>query len=1148
MRRLFTIIFIFLVHTSFSQKEANYWYFGNKAGITFENGPPILETSSNMITMGGTAVISDSLGNLLFYSDGKVVYNRNHQQMPNGFGLLGDSHSQTCIIFRKPGSVHKYYIFTVGSGFTQPIVGLHYSVVDMEKLGGLGDVDNLFKNIPLTNSDLAVEKITAVKHSDNNNVWVIVKNLSQPVNEFHAYLVTSTGVSNQPVRTSCISNIPLSETGNNSGQLKVSPDSRYIVAAINSVNGGTEIGEFNYQNGSISNLFNFIQVALGLPFGVEFSSDSRFVYFTNDTPGIANKIYQYDLSLLPDINQFINSAFNIGRGGNASSLQIGLDGKIYIARVFKYYLGVINNPSEKGLACDYDSLGINLGTRMCYHGLPQFIQTYFLRFQFEGKCAGESFSFTPNFNPVPDSIHWDFGDPSSGTNNYSTELNPQHVYSEGGDYTVTVFVRYPDGRTETATRQITVTALPEPYPGNDTLFCKGASITLQAQSGYTSYMWSTNQTTDFITIADTGYYWVEAVNERGCIGRDTLHAGWFPVPQLAPDTVISPTTCGNVIGAITGVNITGGSPPYNVTWLNSQGDTVATTPNLYNLGVDNYYLSVKDQNGCSNLLASFAIQNFDSDIIITGVTPSPTWCNQPLGILEVQVQSGLSDRLLYSVDDWATHQTSGIFTNLPPDSYYVKVRDSLGCEAVFINNPVIIQNRGGVEVTGVTVDDETDLNADGKITVSATGDTLSFTINGSAPQSGGIFEELSKGTYTITVTDIHGCDSTFTVEVDRVTGQTLFATAGDTAVCNGLRASEPLMVSNFKDITSFEITLSYNNILLDATGYINAHPDIVSGLEPINYPSTATLCLKWTGTNPLTLADNTVLLDVVMQGKNPGLSSVDWVLTTNETRFINKYGVSVPVIPVMGNVTVAPSPEIWAFYQEKVCEFSPLSQMAIPNGGTGPLYSVVWETPKGNSPGSLYEIRSAELNDAGLYRVKVIDQMNCIVSDSVQVTVVPLPHANLPSEGDTLFYEPPFQLAATPGYYMYIWNNGTNTNYIDVIEEGLYTVIIKTEEGCADTSSVMMVSTWFPVNIPNAFTPNGDALNDVFRPVVDTEQVRQFSMSIYNRWGQLFFETHDAAKGWDGEKNPTGIYHWVITYTNVVGKVYQVMGSVALIR
>jgi len=1152
MKGFFFIIITFISIDAYSQKEANNWYFGNKAGITFQDGSPTILTNSSLNSMFGTAVISDSAGNLLFYSDGKVVYNRNHQQMPNGYGLSGLGHSQTCIIFKKPGSNSKYYIFTIGSGFTQPHIGLHYSIVDIELQGGLGDVDNFYKNIPLENSSLAVEKITAVKHADNNSVWVIVRNLSQPVNEYHSYLVTPGGVNNQPARTSCLSNIPLEGSGGNSGQMKVSPDSKYIVAALNTVHGGTEIGQFDNITGYINNLFNFIEVILGTPYGVEFSSDSRFVYITNSTPGFVNKIFQYELSLLPDVNLFINSAVNLGTGGNATALQIGSDGKIYVARNYKYYLGVINNPSLKGLDCDYDSLGVYLGGPMCYRGLPQFIQTYFLRFEYEGKCSGENFIFTPNFNPVPDSIHWDFGDPGSGANNTSNELNPAHTYLQSGIYTVTAFVRYPDGRTETAIREVTVTALPEPYPVSDTVICKGSTVTLLAESGFDSYLWSNNQTTDFIMVSDTGSYWVEAENAEGCIGRDSVHVGWHPLPHLTTDTIISPTTCGNSIGAITGVNIIGGTPPYNVFWLNSIGDTIGTTNNLYNLGVENYYLWVTDQSGCNVLVASIDIQNFDHNFIITGVDPTDTRCNQPLGELDVHVQSGLSDRLFYSIDNWATYQTNGSFIGLLPDSYFVKVKDSLDCEAVYAGNPVIIQSLPGLTVTDVIIGEETDNNADGSITIIASGDTLRFSLDGAAPQVGNLFDLLSSGDYTVTVTDIYGCDSTFTVYVPRKSGSTLFASAGDTMVCNGQRGREPLMVNNFKDITSFEITLAYNNLLVDVTGYINADSQIASGLETVYFPSAGTINIKWSETSAVTLPDSTVLLDLIVEGKNAGLSSVDWVETNNQTMFINQLGIAVNVEPVMGSVQIAPSPHIWGFYQENVCEFSTLTQMAIPGGGTG-IMTVIWETPKGLSYGPEYQIDTARLDDSGFYRIKVIDQMNCVATDSVEVTVFPLPTVNLPFTNpthDTIYYEQTFQLETTPGYASYQWNTGDTTYYITITEEGNYSVIVQTNEGCTATNSAYLKDMYMPFyfNVPNAFTPNNDGLNDTFRPVATGDLIRQFSMVIYNRWGQMIFETNNPAEGWDGKDAPAGVYSWVISYSNHTGKVFKMRGGVMLVR
>lgn len=87
-----------------------------------------------------------------------------------------------------------------------------------------------------------------------------------------------------------------------------------------------------------------------------------------------------------------------------------------------------------------------------------------------------------------------------------------------------------------------------------------------------------------------------------------------------------------------------------------------------------------------------------------------------------------------------------------------------------------------------------------------------------------------------------------------------------------------------------------------------------------------------------------------------------------------------------------------------------------------------------------------------------------------------------------------------------------------------------------------------PVPGPTAFTPNGDGLNDIFQPVVDYERVRKFSMVIYNHWGQLIFETTNPAEGWDGKDAPAGVYSWVISYSDIREKVYQIKGTVTLVK
>jgi len=107
MKEIISIFYMFLLSiiTVFSQNEGNIWYFGTNAGLDFNSGSPIMLADGMLNTFEGCATISDSDGDLLFYTDGMVVYNKNHVIMPNGSGLLGNSSStQSGIIVKKPAS------------------------------------------------------------------------------------------------------------------------------------------------------------------------------------------------------------------------------------------------------------------------------------------------------------------------------------------------------------------------------------------------------------------------------------------------------------------------------------------------------------------------------------------------------------------------------------------------------------------------------------------------------------------------------------------------------------------------------------------------------------------------------------------------------------------------------------------------------------------------------------------------------------------------------------------------------------------------------------------------------------------------------------------------------------------------------------
>ncbi|MFI5220220.1 MAG: T9SS type A sorting domain-containing protein [Bacteroidia bacterium] len=344
----------------FAQKENYIWYFGDSAGVDFNSGSPVALTNSAMFQLEGCASISDANGNLLFYTDGVSVWDSSHTQMPNGNSLLGGlSSTQSALIVPFPGNNLLYYIFTPnnGQGMASPLFS--YSIVDMSLNNGKGDVT--LKNIYLLSP--VSEQLTAVKHSNGIDVWVMVR-LSNS-NSHYAYLITSTGISPSPV----ISNVG-STLFVGAGYMKFSPDGSKFAEGIPNCS----LYDFNTSTGIVSNQ-KILSLPTGGAYGIEFSPMGNYLYccLFNGTYG---EIHQWDItsnndSIINSSHQLIANTFSDG------AMQLGPDGKIYVS-LFSSYLGVINAPELPGIQCNYIDSGIWLAGKYTQLGLPNFITSYFL--------------------------------------------------------------------------------------------------------------------------------------------------------------------------------------------------------------------------------------------------------------------------------------------------------------------------------------------------------------------------------------------------------------------------------------------------------------------------------------------------------------------------------------------------------------------------------------------------------------------------------------------------------------------------------------------------------------------------------------------------------------------------------------------------
>lgn len=337
-------------------QQAQNWYFPENVGIRFESREPYSLTGGKIATTvpanvqnrptEGGACISDSKGNLLFYTDGVTIWNKNHTPMKNGQQLKGGpSATQPASIVPDPANPSRFYVFTVDD--FQHILknGLCYSVVNMCLDRGFGDVTEK-KNVLLLSD--AGEKQAITKHRNDTDYWLVVH--KHFTSSFYAFKISAAGIS-QPV----ISTIGSYHGGgiyNGAataiGQMKISPDGNRIGLVNANMDIGNdkallEVFSFNNETGVVSNFENLTNLIYPVfngfygGYGFTFSPDSRNIYITSRI-GILQ--FHHNGSSWSYVNRI-----NLTQLNPSGGMQLAPNGKIYIAKG-ESFLSSISDPNN----------------------------------------------------------------------------------------------------------------------------------------------------------------------------------------------------------------------------------------------------------------------------------------------------------------------------------------------------------------------------------------------------------------------------------------------------------------------------------------------------------------------------------------------------------------------------------------------------------------------------------------------------------------------------------------------------------------------------------------------------------------------------------------------------------------------------------
>jgi PKD repeat protein len=517
---LFTVI---LQQFAIAQNETNIWYFGYGAGLDFNSGSPVAITGGMVNTYEGCATICDANGDILFYSDGITVWNKNHQVMPNGSGLTGDfSSTQSATIIKEPGSTGIYYLFTTMST-------LNYSIVDMSLNGGLGDI-NGSKNVFLATG---AEKVCAVKHANGNDVWII---MHEPYTDgFNSFLLSSSGVNLVPVH----SNAGMPDSGI-VGQMKVSPLGNKIAVGHFRPGETVSLCDFDPATGIVSNGFPITTINSIQSYGVEFSPDGTRLYTTGENAWFS--ITQFDLTAgSPAAISASATIVGTTAGILPAGMQIGPDLKVYVTLNGANFLAVINDPNALGVACDFQDNAVPLGTGQCQLGLPGYMASYFVSNQLPNAiftspnhiCPGTCTDFT-NLSVNANTYIWNFPGANPAA---STDFSPASIcYNSPGQYDVQLIATNANG-SDTLLLHNYITVYP--YPAPQGILQNGDSLI--ANQGAVSYQWYhdgllISGATEYFYVAPTGgNYNVVATDANGCEVEAVIFDVVAGISQLAVD-------------------------------------------------------------------------------------------------------------------------------------------------------------------------------------------------------------------------------------------------------------------------------------------------------------------------------------------------------------------------------------------------------------------------------------------------------------------------------------------------------------------------------------------------------------------------------------------------------------------------------------
>ncbi|WP_197428968.1 gliding motility-associated C-terminal domain-containing protein [Phnomibacter ginsenosidimutans] len=485
---------------------------------------------------------------------------------------------------------------------------------------------------------------------------------------------------------------------------------------------------------------------------------------------------------------------------------------------------------------------------------------------------------------------------------------------------------------------------------------------------------------------------------------------------------------------------------------------------------------------------------------------------------------------------WSTGETSAFIQPSQPGWYWLEVTFRSGCytrDSVFVRQP-----------QGATFDFGPDKNIcqSGPFTLDGPPGMLRYEWNdGSTTQS---INTSIGGTFYLTVTDSCGKQYSDTIRINRTLNTSPLSLGNDTTVCvNKWPMSVPNQYARY--LWSNGDTTNFTSSTASGTYWLTAWDICDQAMsDTINITQHAPAYTNL-GNDTLYCGNFSQTLHANMQ-----MPSFTWSTNENSSSItITQPGIYWAEVKDLCNntyrdsITIRQMPKASPFSLGNDIRSCGDSSFTLTGPSNAATY--VWSNNSQNI--------STRITSPGDYWLTISDACGNSFADSINYSRLQVPNVFL-GDDTVLCIKNSFPLSAGNDGASYLWSTGSTTQKIDISQSGTYWVKVVNDVGCvaADTVNlkISMSQNMGLFQMPTAFTPNNDGLNDCFG-IGKWGDVKVYKFEIYNRWGELIFTTTKASDCWNGKRNgtaqPSGQYAYIVVAETACG-IVEHKGLFSLIR